>query len=243
MNTRSQHSKFTRSNCRGVTTVEFALTAPILFLMVFGGIELSRANMLMHTSSIAAMAAARQGIVPGATNAECVAAAQAELDIVGITSFNLEVNPTVMDNGTTQVIANLTVPVNGKNGYFLPQFFVGRSIFKTVTLQREGKHDAIDNETEQSASDPEDAYDGESGYYNNSGHAGNGEESEGENEEDENLGNYGNYHGSGDGSENSDSGNSGSGNSGSGNSGSGNNGNHYGHGNGNSGHGHGNSGH
>lgn len=152
---------------RGVTTVEFALTAPILFLLVFGGIELSRANMLMHTADIAVMAAARQGIVPGATNADCVAAAQAELDIAGITSFNLEVNPTQMNNGTTQVTANLTVPVNGKNGYFLPQFFVGRSVFKTVTLQREGKHESIDNETGQSASDPEGAHDdGGSNYYN-----------------------------------------------------------------------------
>ncbi|MEQ8838212.1 MAG: TadE/TadG family type IV pilus assembly protein, partial [Lacipirellulaceae bacterium] len=152
----NQHSRLhiNSQKQRGVTTVEFALTAPILFLLVFGGIELSRANMLMHTADIAVMAAARQGIVPGATNAECVAAAQAELTIAGISSFNLEINPTEMNDGTTQVVANLTVPVNGTNGYFLPQFFVGRSIFKTVTLQREGKHEDVDNETAQTASDP-----------------------------------------------------------------------------------------
>lgn len=151
---------------RGVTTVEFAMTAPILFLLVFGGIEFSRANMLMHTADIAVMAAARQGIVPGATNADCVAAAQAELDIAGITSFNLEINPVALNDESTQVTANLTVPVNGTNGYFLPQFFVGRSIFKTVTLQREGKYEDIDNETAQSASDPKGAHDrGGSKYF------------------------------------------------------------------------------
>ena len=131
---------------RGATAVEFALTAPILFLLVMGAIEFSRANMLVQTTSIAAVEAARVGIVPGATSQECLDAAMAELNVVGITDATIEVNPVVMSNGTTQVTVNLTVPVNGENGYMTPRFFLGKRIFKTVTLQREGKHEDIDNE-------------------------------------------------------------------------------------------------
>ena len=126
--------------------MEFALTAPILFLFVMGAIEFSRANMLVHTTSIAAVEAARVGIVPGATSAECLAAAMQELGVVGITDASIDVNPVVLENGTTQVTVALTVPINGTNGYMLPKFFLGKRIFKSVTLQREGKHEALSAE-------------------------------------------------------------------------------------------------
>ncbi|MDC0936107.1 TadE/TadG family type IV pilus assembly protein [Pirellulales bacterium] len=131
---------------RGVAAVEFALTAPILFLLVMGAIEFSRANMLAHTTTIAAVEAARVGIVPGATSDECRAAAAAELAVIGVTDFEVVVTPSVMTDGTTQVQLNLTVPVNVANGYVTPKFFLGKRIFKTVTLQREGKNEEVNSE-------------------------------------------------------------------------------------------------
>ena len=68
---------------RGTTTVEFALTAPIVFFLLMGAIELSRANMLRHTTVVAATEGARNGIIPGATSAECHQAAVNELDASG----------------------------------------------------------------------------------------------------------------------------------------------------------------
>ena len=67
---------------RGATTVELALTLPILFLLVFGAIEFSRAHMLQHTTEIAATEAARQAIVPGATAEECRNTCLQELGIL-----------------------------------------------------------------------------------------------------------------------------------------------------------------
>ncbi|MBX3425181.1 MAG: pilus assembly protein [Pirellulales bacterium] len=127
-----------RSRRRGATTVEFALTAPLLFMMVLGAIEFSRANMLLHTSSIAATEAARASIIPGATVAEVRAAGQQQLNLIGVTEATFTIEPAEILPDTKQVTVNLSVPVNLRNGYLLPRVFLGRSVFKSVTLQREG---------------------------------------------------------------------------------------------------------
>jgi Flp pilus assembly protein TadG len=128
-----------KSSRYGATTVEFALTAPILFLLVFGAIEFSRANMLVHTASIAATEAARRSIIPGATAADCQRAAQAELGALGISESTVEIDPPEINDDTTQVTVNLSVPLTMRNGYVLPRIFLGKQVAKSVTLQREGK--------------------------------------------------------------------------------------------------------
>lgn len=130
---------------RGVTTVEFALTAPILFALLWGAVEFSRSNMLVHTASIAATEAARTGIIPGATAEECRAAGLRELNVIGVSEASLEVSPDVINDDTTQITINLTIPI-ASNGYILPRTFLGKEVFKSVTLQREGKHDDDANE-------------------------------------------------------------------------------------------------
>lgn len=124
---------------RGATAVEFALTSPILFALCMGAIELSRANMLLNTTAIAATEAARKSIVDGATAADVKAAAMRELGVAGIQTANVVMDPTDIVEDTKQVTVSLTVPVGGKNGYTLARLFLGKAIFKSVTLQREAK--------------------------------------------------------------------------------------------------------
>jgi Flp pilus assembly protein TadG len=50
---------------RGAVIVEFALTAPILFLFLFASLEFSRYIMIQQTATSAAYEAARQCILPG----------------------------------------------------------------------------------------------------------------------------------------------------------------------------------
>lgn len=122
---------------RGATAVEFALTAPLLFLFVFASIEFSRANMLAHTTKIAATEGARRGIVPGSTVADCKVAAQRELDILGFKGGSITVTPKTITSTTPEVTVTVTVPVDVRNGYVIPKFFLGKSITRSVRLQRE----------------------------------------------------------------------------------------------------------
>lgn len=122
---------------RGSTTVEFALTAPILFLLVMGAVEFSRANIIRHTTIIAASEAARSSIVPGATTEDCLQKAQSELAIVGINQATIEIDPAEITDDTDQVSVSVEVPLDGSNGFILPGFLTGNRVEKSVTLQRE----------------------------------------------------------------------------------------------------------
>jgi hypothetical protein len=214
MNCNSKNSR------RGAAAVEFAMTAPILFALVLGAVEFSRANMLVHTTAIAATEAARQSIIPGATAPEVRLKALEELRMVGVVDANVTLDPAEIVDDTTQVTVNLTVPVSLRNGYGLSRIFLGRQIFKSVTLQREGKTEDIATETVRSdgmqgSSNLPNSMPGNSGNSNGSNGNGNGNGNNG----NSGNGNSGNSN-SGSGSSNSGNGNSGSG-SGSGSSGSG----------------------
>ena len=76
MKTRRTNKPVTHQPRLGATAVEFALTLPILFLLLFACYEMGRANMLAHATESAAYEAARVGIVPGVTPDEISNAAE-----------------------------------------------------------------------------------------------------------------------------------------------------------------------
>lgn len=121
----------------GAVTVEVAITAPILFLFVFAGIEFARVNMISDTCENAAFEGARRGIVPGATATDCENEAQQILDIVGITDSTITVTPTVITEETPTVTVNVDIPLNSANGYVAPKYFLGDTLTKSITLNRE----------------------------------------------------------------------------------------------------------
>lgn len=117
-------------------TVEFALCAPVFFFLVFGGIELSRVNMLIHTVESSLLQGARRGIIPGATADQCRRAAQDVLDIGRIRTSTITVSPSTITDATTSVTISVSVPLNG-NGYQASSVFLGKTISRTATLNRE----------------------------------------------------------------------------------------------------------
>ena len=121
---------------RGATAVEFAITAPILFLFVFAAVEFSRANMIRNTSTNAAYEGARRGIVPGASAADVQAAALAVVDSVLINGAQVTVSPATITPDTQQVTVTVQVPLD-ENGWVMPLFFAGKTIVADCTLRRD----------------------------------------------------------------------------------------------------------
>ncbi|GAA5504884.1 hypothetical protein Rcae01_00323 [Novipirellula caenicola] len=136
---RKPHSKnaCSRKSRRGAVTVEFAVAFPILLLFTFAGIEFSRVNMIRNTAINAAYEGARQGIVPGATSAECEQAAMQLLGFVDISGGTADVSPSTIKPDTESVTVTVTVPITSANSFITPQYFVGRQIVTSVTLPRE----------------------------------------------------------------------------------------------------------
>ncbi len=130
-----------RNDRGGAVTVEFALTAPLLFMLVMGSIEFSRANMLLHSTTVAASEAARKGIIPGATAADVESVARQELSYMGIAEAQVVVRPAVITDDTKLVTVGVRVPINAANGYMIPQFFLGKGLEKIMSMPREAKKD------------------------------------------------------------------------------------------------------
>ena len=97
----------------GAVTVEVAITAPILFLFVFAGIEFARVNMISDTCENAAFEGARRGIVPGATATDCQNEAQQILDIVGITDSTKAARPGNLGSHRVTYHLNNDITISG----------------------------------------------------------------------------------------------------------------------------------
>ena len=103
--------KTNRKSRRGAVTVEMAIAAPILFLMVFAALEFCGANVQRHTVDNAAYEAARRGIVPGATVADVEARAQEIMGFVGASGVTVDVTPTVISDATPEITVRVSSPI------------------------------------------------------------------------------------------------------------------------------------
>lgn len=116
----------------GAAAVEFAIVAPIFFMLVLASLEFSRVNIIRHTADQAAYEAARHAMVPGATAAEATAKATSMLKIVGARDAKIKViGPT-----DKQVTVTIDVPM-AKNGWITPKFSKTKTIHSTSTLKTE----------------------------------------------------------------------------------------------------------
>jgi Flp pilus assembly protein TadG len=108
-----------RTNRSGTTSVEFAVVAPMVFLLFFTAFELSRLNMIRHTAEVAAYEGARRGIVPGAT-AEHVRGRVAQvLGAVGVQNMTITVQPEVLTQESREVSVHVSIPL-AENAWIVP---------------------------------------------------------------------------------------------------------------------------
>ncbi len=127
-----RNRKVQGANRQGAVTVEFALVAPIILMLFFGSVELTRLNFLRHTAANAAYEAARASIVPGATASDGHAEASQLLQAVGANSgVSISVNTT-----TDAVEATVSIPVE-QNSWGLGRFTSGITLVESCTLRRE----------------------------------------------------------------------------------------------------------
>jgi hypothetical protein len=78
-------------------------------------------------------------MVPGATAAEAVAAANEILNIVGAKDAAVDIDPPVIDEDTDAVTVTISIPLNS-NGWILPKFTRNRVLERDATLRTERVH-------------------------------------------------------------------------------------------------------
>jgi Flp pilus assembly protein TadG len=124
----------------GAAAVEFALVAPIFFVLLIAAFEFGRLNVVRHTADNAAYEAARTAMVPGATAAEARAEATRLLNIVGARGATITVTPETLDSSVGEVNVTIDVPMN-LNGWIAPRFTRTSVIHATSTLRTERSED------------------------------------------------------------------------------------------------------
>lgn len=121
---------------RGASAVEFAFCAPVLFLIVMGIIEFSRAYQLRQTSRQAAYETARAAISPGATAANARAQGENLLRAIGVNGGSVTLSPSTISSTTMSVTATVTVDPLA-NSWFLKFFASSQPFTATATLDHE----------------------------------------------------------------------------------------------------------
>jgi Flp pilus assembly protein TadG len=121
---------------RGAAAVEFAMTVPILFVLLFAALEIGRMNMIWQTANNAAYEAARACVVPGATASDGRTAGLSLLQDIKATGGTVTISPSTILDTTPQVTATVTVPFNG-NMWVRPFYSKDKSVQVTCTLARD----------------------------------------------------------------------------------------------------------
>ncbi|TWU49382.1 TadE/TadG family type IV pilus assembly protein [Rubripirellula reticaptiva] len=118
----------------GVSSVEFAIIANILLLIILTCMEFARMNMVRNLSQDAAYYAARVAIVPGATSEEAVN--EASRIMGSLLNNGYEVNVSSIGTDSTSVTVTVTVDM-GEVALFAPFFLPTSDLSSTVRMRTE----------------------------------------------------------------------------------------------------------
>lgn len=124
---------------RGAAVVEFAVVAPILFLLIFGMIEFGRMVMVQQVLTNASREGARVGILDGATTSEVTSKVNTYLTAAKITGATVTVTPDPPSNAGAGDSVTVDVKVNFNNVTWLPVpwFLGGKQLEATTVMRRE----------------------------------------------------------------------------------------------------------
>lgn len=120
----------------GAVLVEFALAAPITFVMVFALIEFSRVAMLTNTAENAAYEGCRAAIIPGGTADKARTAASRLMSSVGAVNPTITVTPALITEATDEVTVEVSLSLN-TNAWLIPTFTKNQTLIKRCRLTRE----------------------------------------------------------------------------------------------------------
>ena len=123
---------------RGAAAVEFAIVAPLFFMLVVGCIEFGRALMVQQVLTNASRVGARQAITLSGTQSEVISSTTdyaAGASVPGIT-VNVSPNPSVAEAGD-MITVDVSVPFS--NISLMPPWFMsGTTLSASSVMRKEG---------------------------------------------------------------------------------------------------------
>ncbi|MBN1851521.1 MAG: pilus assembly protein [Pirellulales bacterium] len=131
-----------RRNRQGAAVVEFAIVAPVFFLLVFGMIEYGRMVMVQQVLTNASREGARRAVLDGVTDADVTTAVSDYLtnaSISGATTTVTTTPPVPPDIAEARTVT-VTIPFNRVSWLPSPMFLGGKTLQASTTMRRETVH-------------------------------------------------------------------------------------------------------
>jgi Flp pilus assembly protein TadG len=123
-------------NRGGVAAVEFALVAPLLFLLVFGMIEFGRMLMVQQIITNGSREGARLAVLDGITGTDVVAAVDNYLANAGISGANVDPGSAGSAGYGEPVAVTVTIPFNQVSWLPAPMFIGGDTVLSATSVMR-----------------------------------------------------------------------------------------------------------
>jgi Flp pilus assembly protein TadG len=124
---------------RGASVVEFAIVAPLFFLLVFGMIEFGRMVMVQQVLTNASREGARRAVLSGVSDTDVEATVEnylANASISGATVTVATQAPTPPDTAEARIVT-VTIPFNQVSWLPTPIFLGSNTLSASTTMRRE----------------------------------------------------------------------------------------------------------
>lgn len=122
---------------RGASAVEFAIVAPIFFMVVLGIIEFGRMAMVQQIITNAAREGARVGILDNSTQATVSAKVQQYLSAASLSSAKVKVVPDPPSSAGFDQPVTVTVSIPFDDVSWLPApFFIKKTVLSAEAVMR-----------------------------------------------------------------------------------------------------------
>jgi Flp pilus assembly protein TadG len=128
-----------RDSRRGAAVTEFAIVAPIFFLMIIGFLEFGRALMVQQVLINASRVGARQAITTGASAAEVETAVEEYADGVAVPGVDVSISPDPASaTAGTTITVTTSVAFSDVSWMASPWFLGGKTLTASSQMRKEG---------------------------------------------------------------------------------------------------------
>jgi Flp pilus assembly protein TadG len=128
-----------RRNRRAAAAVEFAVVAPVFFLLVFGMIEYGRMVMVQQILTNASREGCRQAVLDGATTSGVQSTVNTYLSSGSISGSTVTVSPNPPTNAAfgDPVTVTVSIPFSQVSWLPSPMYLGGKTLTATTVMRRE----------------------------------------------------------------------------------------------------------
>jgi Flp pilus assembly protein TadG len=130
---------------RGAVAVEFAVIAPLIFVLLFAGVEFGRTLMAYHGLEAAAREGCRRAVAWNATQQSVEQTVAERLTSFGISSYTLTTDPAVVTSAALwdPITVRVEVPYGRVSWLPLPKYLQGITLAGSCTVPQEANREAL----------------------------------------------------------------------------------------------------